>query len=899
MEEQVGKRRNSTRRSLSQGQPRRSSRISDSKRRSTPPRSQAGLLENLGIGHAANVEKSQESEGSLSWRKPHSALGVLWHHLKRRLRKLGRQCRRALRKEWRTCCGQSNTCEALNYLYRNHPDAVRQSLWENLKGMMDTMLGRSHTTMGGAPKPPGLKKARRAAVRLAGKKTDGNKPGFGIHCFIINNPGTITDFYYLHEQIGAGGSAKVYKASELGTKVVRAVKKIYKRSSADLARYVMEMAIMKTLDHPNIIKLYETFEDDDAIYLVLEFCEGGDVLDKLVTSGILDENQTAVVVRGVLAVLNYLNANGYVHRDIKPENILFKESRNDQLLSQLRIVDFGYSCKAPEEGFFLHTKVGTPYYVAPEVLSGQYGKECDVWSCGVVAYMLLAGYPPFFGETDADTIRSVVQGKFMFHANQWEDLSKSCKHFIKRLLEVDVSNRMSIPEALEHPWLKHKARGRVDMLREETVERLVQFSRYHALKRSALLALAYHVEADDVKPLMELFRGMDLNGDGLLTRDEFIKAVKACGVEGDLIADMMLSVDADHSGIIDYTEFLAATLERYMFVDDHGVVLRAFRSFDQDDSGELTAEEIAETIDMTGPENLEEIERIFAEVDKNGDGVMDYGEFFDMVSNQAGLSGIIPAVEDDEADRQEETTANGQKAERPDAGEEPPGSPKAGSPKEETKLERSASKTVKLEPPGSPKAGSPKAGTQLERSASKSVKLEPPGSPKAGSFKEGTQLERSASKAVKFGSDEEEDEDKGDGKAAEHQSPKSARGVESEAADAATAASARGPKSTRRKSVHQSAELGDGAKSARSQQAAEEPNSARTKTQDSARGGQPAAAKSADDGFTSGSADHLSPTEGAAASQENDDIDDEIHRRRRRRQVNAHATEDSSSESES
>eukprot|EP00913_Durusdinium_trenchii_P017083 g16066.t2 len=438
------------------------------------------------------------------------------------------------------------------------------------------------------------------------------------------------------EEVNAGGSAQVFRAVEIATKAHRAIKRIAKKSAGEIARVVQERCLTRTCE--------ETFEDDEYLYLVLEYCGGGDVLDRIISDGAMDELSSSMVIRGMLATLNYLNANGYVHRDIKPENIMYKESKDDQMVSQLRLVDFGYSCRSPEDTF-------CPYYVAPEVLAGSYGKEprprrpdvvfarrteqsrlrCDVWSLGAVCFMLVAGIPPFFGETDAQTLRMVKEGRFVFQASQWG----GCKHFIKRCLDVDFAKRLTVIEGLEHPWLKNKFHERVAHIRDETVERLVNFSQDHNLRRAAMLAVAFHMDAEDVKLLLDLFRGLDLNGDGLLTTDEFTSGVRSLGVDSELLQQMMRCLDADHSGVIDYTEFLAATLEAPMFIENHAVMLRAFRSFDQDDSGGLTAEEVAETIDMEGPQQFMEMQRIFEEVDTNRDGVMDYAEFYAMLKAES------------------------------------------------------------------------------------------------------------------------------------------------------------------------------------------------------------------------------------------------------------------------
>ncbi|CAJ1377265.1 unnamed protein product [Effrenium voratum] len=536
-----------------------------------------------------------------------------------RLRRLRRQLWRGLRSEVRGCCGKTMAGRALYFVATNHPDQVRENLWQSMQKIREEWWSRD-----GGGEYARRHRKRRQGVHLAGKRSGAEGPGFGIHCFIINNPGTIDDFYHVQEEVNAGGSAQVFKAMEKATKALRAIKRIVK-GAGDIGRVIQEVAIMKTLDHPNIIKLFETFEDDRHLFLVLEFCKGGDVLDRVVADGVMDELSSAMVMRGMLSALNYLNANGYAHRDLKPENIMYKESKEDRMVSQLRLVDFGYACRSPEEGKSLRTKV------APEVLAGSYGKECDMWSLGALCFMIISGIPPFFGDTDAQTLRLIKEGKFIFQTSQWAEVSKGCMHFIRRCLEVDFTKRLTVTEALEHPWLKHKFRGKAMHLRDETVERLLSFAQYHNLRRASMLAVAFHMEAEDTKLLLELFRGLDLNGDGLLTTDEFSTGVRSMGVDPELLRKMVHCLDADHSGVIDYTEFLAATLEAYMFIDNHGVMLRAFRSFDQDDSGGLTAEEVAETIDMVSPDQFMEMQRIFEEVDVNGDGVMDYAEFYRML----------------------------------------------------------------------------------------------------------------------------------------------------------------------------------------------------------------------------------------------------------------------------
>ncbi|CAE7469154.1 CPK3 [Symbiodinium sp. CCMP2456] len=450
-------------------------------------------------------------------------------------------------------------------VFTRHPDQVRESLWNSIRGILDAWFAKD----GGGAYAKRSKKQRRKGVQLAGKKSGAEGPGFGIHCFIINNSGDIDDFYQVHEEVNAGGSAQVFRAVELATKAVRAVKRIAKKSAGEIARVIQEVAIMKTLDHPNIVKLFETFEDDDYLYLVLEYCAGGDVLDNLLSNGIMDELAAAMVMRGMLSALNYLNANGYVHRDLKPENIMYKENavkeaevpwstpreadRAESLVSTIPVL-------ASHECPVLKHRIVPLGFLDYALRMGQ--EECEggdrvyavAFSVIGVADDVDVGFAMF--EQKHSRLQSQqMETPLDFRAAQL----RSCPivSLLPVSMKVELDKRLSVTEALDHPWLKHKFRGKVIHLRDETVERLVSFSQYHDLRRAAMLAVAFHMDAEDLHQLRELFRGLDLNGDGLLTTQEFSTGVRSLGVDAELLDEMIRCLDADHSGVIDYTEFLA------------------------------------------------------------------------------------------------------------------------------------------------------------------------------------------------------------------------------------------------------------------------------------------------------------------------------------------------------
>jgi len=314
---------------------------------------------------------------------------------------------------------------------------------------------------GSKDKEPGTK-ASGGSGASAGAKKGGSAPivkenvkagGLSHAGFIIDNPGKISEFYDIDKKkLGEGSYGTVSKCTNKNTAVVRAVKSISKAQMKNLDRFKQEIQIMKIMDHPNILKLYESFEDHRNIYLVLELCLGGELFDRIIDSGHFTEVQAAIVLQHMFRALFYMHENQIVHRDLKPENFLFttKESIDKAML---KVIDFGLACKfAPDQ--ILTTKAGTPYYVAPQVLAGKYDQSSDLWSLGVIMYVVLCGYPPFYGETDADVLAKVRLGNFSFNAADWKSVSEDAKNLIRMLLKMNPRDRYTAEQALNHVWVK-------------------------------------------------------------------------------------------------------------------------------------------------------------------------------------------------------------------------------------------------------------------------------------------------------------------------------------------------------------------------------------------------------------------------------------------------------------
>lgn len=214
-----------------------------------------------------------------------------------------------------------------------------------------------------------------------------------------------------------------------------------------------EVDILLRVDHPNIIHLVDLFDQPKALYLVMELVTGGELFDKIVEREQYSEEDAAGVMKQLFDSIKYLHGIGIVHRDLKPENLLLANDADD---APVKLADFGLS-KIYTEDMMLSTACGTPGYVAPEILEAKpYTKAVDLWSCGVIMYILLCGYPPFYNESEAVLFENIMSGKFEFHKPYWDNISDSAKDLIKHLLVVDPDERYDADQALEHPWIKRE-----------------------------------------------------------------------------------------------------------------------------------------------------------------------------------------------------------------------------------------------------------------------------------------------------------------------------------------------------------------------------------------------------------------------------------------------------------
>lgn len=284
----------------------------------------------------------------------------------------------------------------------------------------------------------------------------------------LDKQASIEDKYLIKELLGTGAFSEVRLCEHRETGQAYAVKIIDKKalkgkedSLENEIRVLRRFSARRNeneadktwFTHPNIVQLFETYEDKSKVYLIMELVTGGELFDRIVEKGSYTEKDASNLIRQVLEAVDYMHEQGVVHRDLKPENLLYYSSSED---SKIMISDFGLS--KMEDSGFMATACGTPGYVAPEVLAQKpYGKAVDVWSIGVISYILLCGYPPFYDENDANLFAQILKGEFEFDSPYWDEISDSAKDFIKNLMCVNVEKRFTCKKALAHPWISGNA----------------------------------------------------------------------------------------------------------------------------------------------------------------------------------------------------------------------------------------------------------------------------------------------------------------------------------------------------------------------------------------------------------------------------------------------------------
>ena len=448
--------------------------------------------------------------------------------------------------------------------------------------------------------------------------------------FIGEHIANIEDCYNFIKELGEGSYGHVYRVQHKVTGHVYACKKMNKKQIKNKARFKTEIDLLRATDHPNIIRLYDIFEDKEFIYLIMEECSGGEFFDRLAKRAkqkkMYTEKDAAKIFKQILEAVNYLHAHGVCHRDLKPENILFSTMADD---SFLKLIDFGLSKVFDGNKTTMKGAVGTTFYMAPEVITGQYNEKCDIWACGVILYIMLCGKPPFYSQNEEELKKKICSMKYDFNYPEFEKISDDAKNLIKKIL-VPMDKRPSASEVLNNPWLKENAPHSTGEALFVNWGHVQEYTKLNLVQKSIINFTAFHLTANEAKQFVEVFKSLDSNSDGVLSKEEIENGVDSCKLGDKITKDninaIFDSMDVDKNGLINYTEFISALIDYEKYVKKEQL-LECFKSYDADASGKINFHEFCDMIKPESEQERKELEDLYKKFDKDGDGEIDLGEF--------------------------------------------------------------------------------------------------------------------------------------------------------------------------------------------------------------------------------------------------------------------------------
>jgi calcium-dependent protein kinase len=455
------------------------------------------------------------------------------------------------------------------------------------------------------------------------------KPGM----FTGFNQGHISQNYKEVRKIGEGAFAQVFLCIHHPTQEKRAIKAIHKSGlhydQLDTDKMLKEINVLKSLDHPNILRCYEIFEDKMHYYVAVEYCDGGELFTKLAKMKIFSEEQASRIMLQLLSAVSYCHERKVIHRDLKPENILLMES--DETLS-IKVADFGSSVildsKKKLSGCF-----GSAYYIAPEVLLGDYNEKCDIWSCGIIMYIMLTGKAPYRGQNQSNIVRAIKLKPFQPTSENCSKLSSAAIDLLKKMLDVDHVVRISAKQAMTHDWIQqHRKQSVADLA--ASIHSLEGFISTTKIKDAVHMFLASQViNHEECRILTEQFKVLDKNSDGKISKEELIENYCQSLDKDEAVrrAEYILSqVDVNGNGEIDYTEFLSACMNFKNYLSKE-TLYRAFQMFDVDRSGFITVEELKMVLGDGNSFSEDVWKALLKQVDTNGDGVIEFNEFLELM----------------------------------------------------------------------------------------------------------------------------------------------------------------------------------------------------------------------------------------------------------------------------
>ena len=427
--------------------------------------------------------------------------------------------------------------------------------------------------------------------------------------------------YRFKNQLGGGHFGTVRRAYRISDKKNKnkfyAIKSIpMKNLSCNIDDFIKEVDIISTLDHPNIIKFYETFHDDYFFHIVMELCQGKEIVQQMGNYGFIEEKKVAKIIFKVLLAIVHCHNRGVTHRDLKPENILFESEEKD---AEIKLIDFGLSRKYDKEQK-MHSILGTPYYVAPEVLKGEYDEKCDIWSIGAMTYLMLCGEPPFNGNSNNEIFKKIVKESIKFNSYMWKNISKNAKDFVKLCLNKNSNKRPSASEALEHPWFKNviKKTHNFKKIKKEILLNIKDFNMNFQFQQMVLKYLVNNKLSHEEKQIFTAtFYALDFNHNGFIIEQDLKKVFDLFKIDIDeaQISHLFDVLSENKNLGLGFSEFIMAGIDKKSILTEENLN-DAFDYFDINDTGDIEFDNLNSALLRSGKRyvNSDDVNSIINEV---------------------------------------------------------------------------------------------------------------------------------------------------------------------------------------------------------------------------------------------------------------------------------------------
>ena len=486
------------------------------------------------------------------------------------------------------------------------------------------------------------------------------------------------DNYKIINKLGKGSFGSVYRVKHIPTGEIRAMKIIKNTNCRDASdntihmqinnisqsKFLKEIQVLKNLDHPNIIKILEYYVDKNYHYIITELVTGGELYESIIKCPKFNEKKVGYIMKQLLSALHYLHSKGIVHRDIKPENILVqnikdykklksreiddkqknnsvinineeKNNDNDPInynLLNIKIIDFGAS-NYFNKNEKLTLKIGSPYYIAPEVLKKSYNEKCDIWSAGVVLYVMLTGNFPFVGATSQKLFQNISTGKYKNNGPEWEAISSEAKNLISQMLQLDPNLRPSAADCLKSDFISCLNQRDTPDILPSVLKNIYNLNEREKLQEATIALIVHNMGVnEETEQLKCVFEMLDLNKDGQLTKVEICQALKKVlpteNIDEQKVSNIIDDMDGNKDGVISFEEFLRVTIGQKLIFDKNNLKM-AFDAFDINKDGKLSKEELKHVLNTP---TSEYVDTLISLIDDNRDGYISFEEFCELMN---------------------------------------------------------------------------------------------------------------------------------------------------------------------------------------------------------------------------------------------------------------------------